>query len=515
MQEDPFPNTKQQASQRPSQQPRLNVVLAYNATTAVQRGDATDALPDSDESAILPVISALESLGHRVTPLGLTYENLDELERIECDFVFNLCEGTGLDGHPGLEVVEALDRRGIPFSGAGPYCYWLTTGKWRMKTKLAAAKVPVPLGAVLPGPDVPLPSTMRFPLFVKPRDGFGSLGVHEGSVVHDVESAKKAVQEIVEGFGGYALVEQYIVGREITVGVIGNSVRGSDAQVLPPLEVTFGKAYDNKPKIRMFATKFDESSALYYDFNTVCPAPLTPELDARVRQVALQAYRAVGGDGYARVDMRLAEDGTPYVLEVNSNCSLEHAEHPSDCGMLPLIARAQGWSYADLLGRLIDAGLKRKSLSEKPPCATRWHRGTTAAHALVSCPSGQVMMPFGPVYPSASREPLEGTYLTTSGRRVYVESDVRHLTASEEPNLEAIRVGNALFLRASREIKAGDVLSIDPGAPIDLASPARRPRACGRPLHGEPRVAALVAAKNRDAKTGSIVDTNARRTRRA
>lgn len=496
MQEDPLPNSQQPTSQ----QPRLNIVLAYNATSAVQRGDATDALPDSDEAALLPVISALESLGHRVTPLALTYENLDELERIECDFVFNLCEGTGLDGHPGLEVVDALARRGIPFSGAGPYCYSLTTGKWRMKTKLAASKVPVPLGAVLPGPDVPLPSTMRFPLFVKPRDGFGSLGVHEGSVVHDVESAKAAVKAIVEEFGGYALVEQYIVGREITVGVIGNSVRGAEPMVLPPLEVQFGKAYDNKPKIRMFATKFDESSELYYDFQTVCPAPLTPELDARVRQVALQAYRAVGGDGYARVDMRLAEDGTPYVLEVNSNCSLEHAEHPSDCGMLPLIARAVGWSYADLLGKLIEAGLKRKSVAEQPPSATRWHRGATAAHALVDCPEGQVLMPFGPVYPSASSEPREGTFLTTQGRRVYVEPDVRHLVASEEPNLETVRVGNALMLRASRPIKAGDVLTIDPAAPIDLASPARRPRACGRPLHGEPRVPALVAGEKRVAR---------------
>src|SRR5262245_62145021 len=250
MQEDPFAR----AAHRP-----LDLVLAYNATSAIQRGDATDNLPDSDEAAIAPVISALESLGHKVRPLALTYENLSALDTLEADFVFNLCEGTGLDGHPGLEVVDALDRRGIAYSGAGPHCYWLTTGKWRMKTKLAASKVPVPLGAVLPAPDVPLPSTMRFPLFVKPRDGFGSLGVHEGSVVYDVESAKRAVGEIVDQFGGYALVEQYIAGRELTVGVIGSV---QEAMVLPPLEVKFGEAYAGKPKIRMFATKFDESSAL-------------------------------------------------------------------------------------------------------------------------------------------------------------------------------------------------------------------------------------------------------------
>lgn len=482
MQEDPFAR----AAQRP-----LDLVLVYNATSAVQRGNATDDLPDSDEAAIAPVIAALSSLGHRVRSLGLTYENLHELDTLEADFVFNLCEGTGLDGHVGLEVVDALDKRGIAFSGAGPHCYWLTTGKWRMKTKLAASKVPVPLGAVLPGPDVPLPSTMRFPLFVKPRDGFGSIGVHEGSVVYDVESAKKAVAAIVDEFGGYALVEQYIVGREITVGVIGS---GHEMMVLPPLEVKFGEAYADKPKIRMFKTKFDESSALYYDFEAVCPAPLTPELEARVKQVALQAYRAVGGDGYARVDMRLSEDGTPYVLEVNSNCSLEHAEHPSDCGMLPLIGRAMGWSYADLLQRLIGAGLLRKSQASRPACATRWHRGQTASYALVDCPKGQAFMPFGTVYPSASSEPRLGTFLTTTGRRVYVEPDVRHLVASDLPNLAAVRVGNTIMLQAVREIRAGDALSIDPQQPIELATAVRRPRPCGRALHQPPRIPALRAA---------------------
>src|SRR5207244_4611465 len=140
----------------------------YNATTSVARGDAPDSLPDNDEAAIVPVVSALESLGHRVRALGLTYDNLNALETLECQFVFNLCEGTGLDGHPGLEVVDALERRGIPYSGANPYCYGLTTGKWRTKIKLAQSRVPVPLGAVLPSADIPLPSPMKFPLFVKP-----------------------------------------------------------------------------------------------------------------------------------------------------------------------------------------------------------------------------------------------------------------------------------------------------------------------------------------------------------
>jgi D-alanine-D-alanine ligase len=479
MQEDPFA----EAGRKP-----LDIVLAFNATTAVQRGDATDALPDNDEAAIAPVVHALESLGHRVRPLGLTYDNLSELESLDCQFVLNLCEGTGLDGHPGLEVVDALERHGIPYSGASAHFYWLTTGKWRTKTKLAASRVPVPLGAVLPSADVPLPSTMKFPLFVKPRDGFGSLGVHEGSIVHDVESARRAVREIVDAFGGYALVEQFIAGREITVGLIGS---WKEALVLPALEVKFGEAYRDKPKIRMFATKFDESSALYYDFETLCPAPLTPDLEARVKSVALAAYRAVGGDGYARVDMRLSEDGTPYVLEVNANCSLEHNEHPSDCGLLPLIGRSMGWSYADLLSRLIGAGLRRSKPCERPALAARWYRGRVLSVSLIDCEAGLPFTPFGRVYPSPSPEPRQGTFSTTTGRRIYVEPDVRNLEPSSTPNLAAVRFGDALVLQAVREIRAGDPLTIDPECPIEIASPVRRPRACGRPVRAVPRVPSM------------------------
>src|SRR5262249_15123758 len=141
---------------------------------------------------------------------------------------------------------------------------------------------------------------------------------------------------------------------------------------------------------------------------------------------------------------------------------------------------------------LIGAGLRRKSLGERPPCATRWHRGKTESYALVDCPQGQAFMPFGRVYPSASREPREGTFLTTTGRRVYVEPDVRHLVASEEPNLLAVRVGNSLQLEAIREIRAGDPLTIDPHRPIELATAVRRPRACGRPLHAQPRGASAL-----------------------
>src|SRR5262245_60471004 len=127
--EDPFA--------RRANQP-LDILLLYNDTTGVRRGNETDDLPESDESSIAPVMDALASLGHHVRMRGVSYDELSLLDGVEerffgerrgeaRPFVFNLCEGTGLDGHPGLEVISALEAQGVPFSGTGSLCYWLTT----------------------------------------------------------------------------------------------------------------------------------------------------------------------------------------------------------------------------------------------------------------------------------------------------------------------------------------------------------------------------------------------------
>lgn len=463
--------------------PPTDLVLLYNATSDVQRGNATDQLPDF-ETSLSSLITALESMGHRVRTLGITYDNLHEIAEIQAGFVLNLCEGTGLDGMPGVEVAAALEDRGIPFSGAGSWGYFVSSGKWRSKLALSSARVPVPRGAVMPSEEVPLPSLLRYPLFVKPRDAYGSLGVDEGSVVYTPEEARTRVAHIVEGYDTHALVEEFVEGREITVGVLG----GQDhAVVLPPLEVRFGHAYDGKPQIRMFATKHEADSSLYTDFETVCPAPLDPAVETRVKAVALAAYRAIGGEGYGRVDIRLAADGTPYVLEVNANCSLEDGDTAEDCGMFTLIGRAMGWSYAELLNRIIAAGLARRPPARRAPLALAWHRGQRTARALVTCGTGERLCEFGPVYPGAPRRPgaeqSPRTMRTTTGRRVYVEPHIGHMAHDADPNLEVVRDGHSLWLAARRPISPGELLTLDRTLPLDVPAPARRRQARGWAIH--------------------------------
>lgn len=438
--------------------PPLDLVLVYGATSGIRSGLPTDGLPDVDDAAMAPEVAALAELGHRVRLLGVTYDTLQALDSLAADFVFNYCDGTGLDGSPGTEVIFALERRGLPFSGAGSWSYWLTNDKWGSKLALAAAGVPVPSGCVLAAPDAELPASLAFPLIVKPRDGFGSLGVDAGSVVHDAAAARRAVERLTGEYHCDALVEQYVDGREVTVGLIGPSAR---PWVLPPLEVQFGPAYRDLPRIRTFETKHDAASELYWGFRPLCPAPLSPALTRRVQQVARRAYRAVGGDGYARVDLRLAADGTPYVLEVNSNCSLEVGEEPQDCGMLPLAARGMGWSYPELLGRIIAAGLRRQRPARQAPLAARWVAGETATHALADRRAGDRLLALG------TADPAEALH----------DPAVRHLGHSPVPNLRLVADGEGLWLAAARRIRAGDALTLDRSrAPAQVAAAVERAR---------------------------------------
>ena len=477
-----------QAKPRPplrslSRERSLDLVLLYDDTSQVRRGLALDALPDADSDSMAPVIAALETLGYRVRGVGVSYDDLSPLDDLEADVVFHMADGNGLDGNPGLEVPIALERRGLHFCGAGSAFYHATVDKLALHGRLAAARVPSPLSTVLSHPEARLPACLGFPLIVKPRDGFGSIGISTESVVHTPTELRRQVERLTAEIDCDALVAQFVPGRELTVGVIG---RGAGAFTLPPLETEFGEAYRHIPKIKTYQTKFDVESALYHDFRAVCPARLEPSVEQRVRQVALRAYRALGGDGYGRVDIRLARDGTPYVIEVNAQPSLEDGESMADCAMLPLIGRGAGWTYPELLRRILaTARTHRPTESRRSPVfAPRWHAGRTSVHAMCDLPAHAALCPLGDV--QLVPEPrADGRCLRlVDGRAVRIGPDVRHVEHASEPSLLLVPVGDApgapLLLVTSRAVAAGEALTLDRDAPLPLSVLRRRPRAHGQ-----------------------------------
>ena len=395
-------------------------------------------------------LSALRALGHEVIPVGLSFDNLAVLDQLESDFVFNGCEGTGLDGDPGVEVVLALERRLLPFSGAGSAPYQISNDKWLMKLALQRAGVPVPSGFPLHRPDLHLAAHLSYPLFVKPRYGFGSLTINADSKVSSTRAARTAVERVLAETGIDALVEEYIEGRELTVAILGC---GRRTLVLPPLEVRFDRAYDGQPAVRMRATKTDRTSPLYWGFHTECPASLTPAERRIVEETALKAYRAVQADGFGRVDIRLSRDGTPYVLEVNTNCSLEYGVDEHDAGMFPLVARAIGWSYQSMLARIIGAGrLRPLKRYRKPLITLRAGSGRITPRATMPLRRGAAVLRFG----AASAQESQKTCAVQ-----HIESYLRAAEHSETPSLGLELRGSDWCLVTTRALKTGEIFTVN------------------------------------------------------
>jgi D-alanine-D-alanine ligase len=141
------------------------------------------------------------------------------------------------------------------------------------------------------------------------------------------------------------LVQEFIGGREINLAIVGN-------QLLPPAEIDFSTLPEGLPPIVSYAAKWHDQSPEFSGTVPICPAPLAPEESERLQRLAARAWRLMDGTGYARVDIRLTDDGTPYVIDINPNPDLS-----LDAG-LARQARVAGWSYEELIGRITDEALE-------------------------------------------------------------------------------------------------------------------------------------------------------------
>jgi D-alanine-D-alanine ligase len=192
-----------------------------------------------------------------------------------------------------------------------------------------------------------------FPLIVKPVREDGSVGISSRSVVHNEEDLRARVGEIVASFRQPCLVEQFVEGRELNVALFGYPA----ARVLPLSEIDFSALPAGSPPIVSYEAKWNEGSLEDLGTRPVLHPVLPPAVAARVRRVAVEAFRAIGMRDYGRVDVRLAANGIPYVIDVNPNCDLSpHA------GMARAAA-AVGMDYRALVKLLVRYALRRKRAS--------------------------------------------------------------------------------------------------------------------------------------------------------
>jgi len=320
--------------------------------------DGPSALGKSADLAILETLEAIEAVlvadGHQVTRFPAQPDGrwVERMRRGKFDLVFNMCEG--LDGVAALEpaVISALEVLAVPFTGCSSWTASLCLRKHVVNSFLERAGLPVPAFSVVHR-GAPIP-TVGFPAICKPAAEDASVGVEQRSVVRTNRALAARVEAMHEGWDE-VLVQRYIDGREVNVGIVGNIV-------LPVAEIRFDGLPKRMWRIVSYRSKWVTGSDEDVGAVPACPADLPEAMSAKVKEVALAAWRLVGGTGYGRVDMRIDQDGQPWILEVNANPDIAH-----DAG-LARMAAAAGLDYGALIRSVCEDAVSRSN----PGVDDRW-----------------------------------------------------------------------------------------------------------------------------------------------
>lgn len=296
------------------------------------------------------IVSTLRSVGHEVRCIGVL-DSLTELRGAvgdwKPDVVFNLLEE--FDGIVTYDqhVVAYLELLRQPYTGCNPRGLLLSRDKSLSKQLLSFHRVPTPQFAVLRrGAKLRVPRKLRYPLFVKSTTEDASLGISQASVIEDEAKLRERVAFIHEQVGSDALIEEYIDGREMYVGVLGND----RLMCLPVWEMKFGSLPVNVSAIATRKAKWDRRYRSKYGISTQAAEDLAPALVAQLDRLSRRIYRSLGMSGYARMDFRVKADGTVFALEANAN---PHVAAMEDFAQSAL---AVGISYEELLGRIMTLG---------------------------------------------------------------------------------------------------------------------------------------------------------------
>jgi D-alanine-D-alanine ligase len=298
------------------------------------------------------VVTTLRKLGHDVRPLGVKSDLgviRAAIEEWRPHIAFNLLEE--FDGLAVYDqnVVSYLELLRMPYTGCNPRGLMLARDKVLSKKLFSFHRIPFPDFIVAPqGRAVRRPKWLTFPLIVKSVTEEASLGISQASIVEDDMKLKERVAFIHESVGTGALIERYIEGRELYVGVIGNG----HLQALPVWELKLDKLPDDARKIATERVKWSRKYQDKYGITSEKAKNLPAGKAEEIQHLAKRVYRTLGLSGYARIDLRMDGEGAVYVLEANPNPQIARNEDFADS------AEGAEYSYEELLQELLNAGLR-------------------------------------------------------------------------------------------------------------------------------------------------------------
>jgi D-alanine-D-alanine ligase len=328
----------------------MKIGLAYDLKEAVplRQSHPEDALEEYDSrETVVGIAAALESQGHSVIRLDGGRDFLVNIQKEKVDLVFNIAEGLGNYRSREAQVPGILEMLDIPYTGSDPQCLAICLDKPLTKKLLATAGVATPRWRVVnSAPQVREIDWdgFPFPAFLKPVHEGSSKGIRFGSRIENTAQLAEAIPALVGRYQQSVMVEEFITGDEVTVGVVGNS---------PPMVLGIMRVVPKSMEgyfVYSLEVKRDWERLVDYE----CPAQLEAGVLKRIADSSLKAFEILGCRDFARLDFRVSRDGIPYFLEINPLPGIN-----PNSGDIVIMAKKMGWRYESLISAIVEAALER------------------------------------------------------------------------------------------------------------------------------------------------------------
>jgi D-alanine-D-alanine ligase len=322
---------------------QLRIAIAHGAEDSAPQGRR--------KTDIQEITEVLEHAGHKIqsVPIDGTRESLTRLAQVEMDLLFNLVEGFGADDTKEPYVAAYYELLGLRYTGSGPRALAVAMDKALTKKVLQFHQVLTPRFVTVFRGRLEWAQEVEFPVIVKPCREDGSIGIGFSAVVNSIKELMERIDELHADFDHPVLIEQYIEGQEIYVGVLGND----KPEALPPVELTLSHLPPGTPRIAGAEVKWDENSPAYRGSKYKVPADLPEQVTEAVQLAAVYSFHALELRDYARFDFRVTPKHQAYLIEANPNPYL-HSRADFMKG-----ARASGRSQPQTILEIVELALRR------------------------------------------------------------------------------------------------------------------------------------------------------------
>jgi len=329
------------------------VLVLYNDDRQTTHGSARDLIAVQYTTKVAgQLLDALRARGWRAELLPV-YKSLDELAaRLEkyqpaSTFIFNNCDSFGGDNKSATLPIARIETLGYAHTGSTAATNALCIDKKNAGERLRAAGLITPPSQIFESPDGDL--TFGYPAIVKPVNEDASMGIDLESVVRTPTALRDRLTYVIERYQQPALVEKFIIGRELAVSLWGND----PVEALPVAEQDFSAIGDPLEHLLTYDSKWVEDSYYYKNIPSLVPAPLAPEEHATLTDAAVRAFHALGMRDFGRVDFRL-RDNVPYIIDINEIPDLDYESG------FARATRAAGFEYSEMVERLLTLALTRE-----------------------------------------------------------------------------------------------------------------------------------------------------------